>query len=91
VRRALITGGAGFIGSALVRLLEERGYAVRVYDNLSTGSAELLAGTGAELVQDDVRDVDALGRAARGCEVVFHLAAGTGVLPSIEDPFADST
>jgi UDP-glucose 4-epimerase len=72
-----------------VRLLEERGYAVRVYDNLSTGSAELLAGTGAELVQDDVRDVDALERAARGCEVVFHLAAGTGVLPSIEDPFAD--
>jgi UDP-glucose 4-epimerase len=72
-----------------VRLLEERGYAVCVYDNLSTGSAELLAGTGAELVQDDVRDVDALEQAARGCEVVFHLAAGTGVLPSIEDPFAD--
>jgi UDP-glucose 4-epimerase len=89
VRRALITGGAGFIGSALVRLLEERGYGVRVYDNLSTGSAELLAGTDAELVQDDVRDVDALTRAARGCEVVFHLAAGTGVLPSVEDPFAD--
>jgi UDP-glucose 4-epimerase len=89
VRRALITGGAGFIGSALVRLLEARGYAVRVYDNLSTGSAELLAGTDAELVQDDVRDVDALTRAARGSDVVFHLAAGTGVVPSIEDPFAD--
>ncbi|MGH3047235.1 MAG: NAD-dependent epimerase/dehydratase family protein, partial [Gaiellaceae bacterium] len=78
MRRALVTGGAGFIGSALVRLLEERGYAVRVYDNLSTGSAELLDGTDAELVEDDVRDVGALERAARGCEVVFHLAAGTG-------------
>ena len=89
MRTALITGGAGFIGSALVRLLGERGYAVRVYDNLSTGNAQLLAGTDAELVEADVRDVDALVRAARGCDVVFHLAAGTGVVPSIEDPFAD--
>jgi UDP-glucose 4-epimerase len=89
VRWALITGGAGFIGSALVRTLVERGYAVRVYDNLSTGSADLLDGTDAELVEADVRDVDALVRAARGSDVVFHLAAGTGVVPSIEDPFAD--
>ena len=89
MRRALITGGAGFIGSALVWLLVERGYAVRVYDNLSAGSARLLVGTDAELVEADVRDVDALVRAARGCDVVFHLAAGTGVVPSIEDPFAD--
>ncbi|MGH3113145.1 MAG: SDR family NAD(P)-dependent oxidoreductase, partial [Gaiellaceae bacterium] len=89
MRRALITGGAGFIGSALVRLLAERGYAVRVYYNLSTGSTEHLDGIGVELVQDDVRDVDALERAARGCDVVFHLAAGTGVVPSVEDPFAD--
>jgi UDP-glucose 4-epimerase len=89
VRTVIVTGGAGFIGSALVRLLAERGAAVRVYDNLSTGSAANLEGTEAELVEGDVRDVDALTRAARGCEVVFHLAAGTGVLPSIEDPFAD--
>ena len=89
MRRVLVTGGAGFIGSALVRLLAERGDEVRVYDNLSTGSAELLEGTGAELVQGDVRDVDALERAVEGHDVVFHLAAGTGVLPSVEDPFAD--
>jgi UDP-glucose 4-epimerase len=89
VRRVIVTGGAGFIGSALVRLLADRGYGVRVYDNLSTGSEELLDGTGAELVRDDVRDVDSLERAARGCDTVFHLAAGTGVIPSIEDPFAD--
>lgn len=89
MRTALVTGGAGFVGSALVRLLVERGYAVRVYDNLSTGSAELLEGTAAELVEGDVRDADALERAARGSDVVFHLAAGTGVVPSIEDPFGD--
>jgi UDP-glucose 4-epimerase len=89
MRRVLVTGGAGFIGSALVRLLAERGDDVRVYDNLSTGSAELLERTGAELVQADVRDVAELTRAAEGRDVVFHLAAGTGVLPSIEDPFSD--
>jgi UDP-glucose 4-epimerase len=89
VRRVLITGGAGFIGSALVRLLAERGDEIRVYDNLSTGSEALLEGTEAELILGDVRDGDSLRRAADGCEVVFHLAAGTGVLPSIEDPFAD--
>jgi UDP-glucose 4-epimerase len=89
VRTALVTGGAGFVGSALVRLLVERGYEARVYDNLSTGSVELLEGTDAELVRGDVRDVDALERAARGSEVIFHLAAGTGVMPSIEDPFSD--
>jgi UDP-glucose 4-epimerase len=89
VSTALVTGGAGFVGSTLVRLLVERDYAVRVYDNLSTGSAELLKGTDAELVRGDVRDVDELERAARGSDVVFHLAAGTGVVPSIEDPFGD--
>jgi UDP-glucose 4-epimerase len=89
VRSALVTGGAGFIGSALVRTLAERSYGVRVYDNLSTGDAANLEGTDAELVEGDVRDVEQLERAAAGCDVVFHLAAGTGVIPSIEDPFAD--
>jgi UDP-glucose 4-epimerase len=89
VPRALVTGGAGFIGSALVRLLAERGYAVRVFDNLSTGSRTNLEDTDAELVEGDVRDVEALQGAAAGSEIVFHLAAGTGVVPSIEDPFAD--
>jgi UDP-glucose 4-epimerase len=87
--KVLVTGGAGFIGSALVRLLTERGYDVRVYDNLSTGSAGNLEGTGAELVQGDVRDLERLAEAVSGRNVVFHLAAGTGVIPSVEDPLAD--
>ena len=85
----LVTGGAGFIGSALVRLLAERGDTLRVYDDLSTGSRENIEGTGAEVVEGDVRDLDALTSAAGGCDVLFHLAAGTGVIPSLEDPFAD--
>jgi UDP-glucose 4-epimerase len=89
VPTTLVTGGAGFIGSTLVRLLVERGYSVRVFDNLSTGSTANLEGTDAELVEGDVRDVEALERASAGSELVFHLAAGTGVVPSIEDPFAD--
>jgi UDP-glucose 4-epimerase len=72
-----------------VRVLVERGDAVRVYDNLSTGSSVNLDGAGAEFVEGDVRDAAALERATGGCDVVFHLAAGTGVVPSIEDPFAD--
>jgi UDP-glucose 4-epimerase len=89
VHTALVTGGAGFIGSALARLLGDRGYTVRVFDNLATGDPAHLDGTGAELVEGDVRNLEALERAASRCEVVFHLAAGTGVIPSIENPVAD--
>ena len=87
--QALVTGGAGFIGSTLVRLLAERGYDVRVFDDLSSAGAGLLDGTGAEIVQGDVRDLDALVAAAQGCDAMFHLAAGAGVIESVEDPLAN--
>jgi len=89
VPRALVTGGAGFIGSALVRALEARGYGVRVYDDLSVGDPANLEGTDAELVRGDVRDLDALVAAARGCDAAFHLAAGAGVIQSIEEPLVN--
>ena len=59
---------------------------MRVYDDLSSGSEEALAGLDAELVIGDVRDTEALTAACRGCDVVFHLAAGAGVVQSITDP-----
>ena len=84
--RALVTGGAGFVGSALARRLLERGYDLRVYDDLSAGSIDHLAGVEHELIEGDVRDLDRLTAAARGCDAVFHLAAGAGVIDSIENP-----
>jgi UDP-glucose 4-epimerase len=87
--QVLVTGGAGFIGSTLVRSLLERGDTVRVYDDLSTGNRQQLDGTGVEIVEGDVRDVDALIAACAGCDTVFHLAAGAGVVDSIENPLAN--
>jgi UDP-glucose 4-epimerase len=89
VPRALVTGGAGFIGSALVRALRERGYDVRVYDDLSVGDPANIDGTDAEIVRGDVCDLAALTEAARGCDAAFHLAAGAGVIQSIDEPLVN--
>src|SRR3954451_13284801 len=93
--RALVTGGAGFIGSNLVDSLVERGDEVTVVDDISTGRRENLAkglDNGAELVKSDIRDaqamLDVFGRARP--EVVFHLAAQIDVRPSVADPAADA-
>ena len=84
----LVTGGAGFIGSELVRALVRQGMRVRVYDDLSTGHAANLDGVGGdvELVQGDVRDRESLWAATQGTAVVFHLAAATSASRSVEDP-----
>ena len=87
--RAIVTGGAGFIGSALIRALAAEGYGVRVVDDLSSGDPANLEGTGAELRVGDVRDLDLVTEAARGCDVVFHLAAGAGVVESMNDPLTN--
>jgi UDP-glucose 4-epimerase len=81
--RALVTGGAGFIGSHLVDRLVREGAAVRVLDDLSTGRADNLD-TGVRLVEGDVADEDAVRDAVEGVDVVFHLAAQGGVLRSVE-------
>lgn len=70
----LVTGGAGFIGSHLVDGLLSAGYAVKVLDDLSTGSRENLAPE-AEFVEGDIGDSKALAHAMTGCSGVFHLAA----------------
>ena len=84
----LVTGGAGFIGSHLVTRLVERGEAVRVFDNFSTGTpANLDAVRGrVNVVTGDVRDQDGMRRAADGARIIFHQAALSSVQGSITDP-----
>jgi UDP-glucose 4-epimerase len=86
--RILVTGGAGFIGSHLVKALVEAGHCVRVLDNFSTGSLENLgdiAGS-VELVVGDVRSYDVVEKAVKGVDAVIHLAALIDVAESIEKP-----
>ena len=84
-----MTGGAGFIGSALVPALAGAGYDVLVVDDLSVGDPANVERAGAELRKGDVRDLDLVTTAARGCDVVFHLAAGAGVIESVTDPLTN--
>lgn len=88
--RVLVTGGAGFIGSHLVRALLARGDQVRVLDNYSTGRRENLAGLSGSLsvLEGDLRDPDAVDEAARGVEQIFHQAAMVSVPQSTHDPVA---
>ncbi len=89
----LVTGGAGFIGSHLVRGLLARGYRVRVLDDFSTGRPENLQGLRGplEVREGDLRDPRVLAAALRGVEVVFHQAAFVSVPASMEDPLACHT
>jgi UDP-glucose 4-epimerase len=84
--RVLVTGGAGFIGSHLVRRLLADGWAVRVFDNFETGRREHIAGLDAEIVEADVRDRYALGAAVEGCRYVLHQAALGSVPRSVANP-----
>ncbi len=90
--KALVIGGAGFIGSHLVERLVREGHSVRAFDNLTTGKRENLAPFAAdvELVVADVRHAERLRQEMRGCEVVFHQAAIVSVPYSIEHPRRDA-
>ncbi|CAA9485869.1 MAG: UDP-glucose 4-epimerase [uncultured Solirubrobacterales bacterium] len=93
--RALVTGGAGFIGSNIVDALLARGDEVTVLDDVSTGRRENLEGAlagGAELVEDDIRDAQAAALLFERLrpEVVFHLAAQIDVRRSIADAAFDA-
>ena len=86
--KVLVTGGAGFIGSNLVRALLARGDEVRVLDNFSTGNRANLAGLAqdVELVEGELRSYERVHNAVRGVEVVFHLGALGSVPRSVQDP-----
>lgn len=85
---SLVTGGAGFIGSNMVRFLLDKGQQVRVLDNFETGKRENLAEISGkiELIEGDIRDLSAVKRAVKGAEVVYHLAALGSVPRSMKDP-----
>ncbi len=84
---ALVTGGAGFIGSHLVASLLQRGDNVRVLDNFSTGKRENLAGLqGVDLLEGDLRDPEAIRAAVQDVELVFHQAAFVSPAQSMLEP-----
>lgn len=87
----LVTGGAGFIGSNLVKLLTSEGYDVVVLDNLSSGYRQNLDPFKQVSLQvGDVRDAETVTRVMENVEIVFHLAASVGNVRSIEQPVEDS-
>ena len=89
--RAVVTGGAGFIGSNLVRRLFAEGHEVTVLDNFSTGFRENLpADSHLSVVEGDIRSETLVDAAMVGIEVVFHLAASVGNARSLADPVADT-
>jgi UDP-glucose 4-epimerase len=89
-QRAIVTGGAGFIGSHVVDELLERGEAVTVIDDLSSGDAARVDSR-ADLLEIDIVDFDALAKAFTVARpsAVFHLAAQSSVVASVEDPGRD--
>ncbi len=89
--RAIVTGGAGFIGSHVVDALLRDGCAVTIVDDMSTGEPHRVA-RDAALVELDIVDADALSAAVESAapEAIYHLAAQASVTVSVEDPARDS-
>ncbi len=82
VLKALVTGGGGFLGGVIVRMLHERGDKVRSF---SRGEYPALAALGVEQVRGGLEDRDAVTAAAKGCDLVFHVAAKAGIWGSYHD------
>ena len=87
-KKALVTGGAGFIGSHLVEALVAAGCDVAVLDNLSGGHLSNLESVKSRISfhEYDIRQLDGLEQSAAGCDVIFHLAAVVAVQQTIDDP-----
>jgi UDP-glucose 4-epimerase len=89
--KVLVTGGAGFIGSNIVKLLLEEEHSVTVLDNLISGYRNNLDPfPGVQFIEGDIRNQPVVSAAVDGAEVVFHLAASVGNKRSIDHPLEDS-
>ena len=86
--RILVTGGCGFIGTNLLRLLTQRNLvrSIRVVDDESQGCRDTIAAYGVEFIRGDIRDESLMLRALQNVDAVVHLAAATDVIDSIADP-----
>ncbi len=93
MKKALVTGGLGFIGSHLVDRILEDGWQVVVLDNHLTGTPENLSHQKNNprllIVEGDIRDLETLKKVSRGCDAVFHLAAHALMRVSLKDHKAD--
>ena len=97
VRTVLVTGGCGFIGTNLVKYLADRGYRIKILDNLSAGKEENLRRlqsqdprlSTVDLIIGDIRNRDEVSQAVKDVDAVVHLAAHTSVVESLENPKKD--
>jgi len=88
--KALITGGAGFIGSNIAIKLLEMGFEVRILDDLSSGYKSNVP-EGAKFIEGSVVDGEVTKAAADGVDYIFHLAASVGNKRAIDNPISDAT
>ena len=86
MKKYLVTGGAGFIGSHIIHALLQQGAFVRVLDNFSTGRMENVEGLKVEKLEGDIRDTAKVTEAVQGIDVIFHEAAFVSVPQSMQDP-----
>lgn len=88
--KALVTGGAGFIGSNLVKLLLSHNIEVRIIDNLSSGYYDNIDGLDVDFIEGDILDRELVISCCKDVDIVFHLAASVGRQRSIDYPQLDS-
>ena len=87
--RVLITGGAGFVGANLVRLLLDGGHEIRILDDFRTGREEYVADLDVEVVRGEIGDTALVTELAGGVDAIIHLAAAGSVVDSVADPVAN--